>query len=82
MKATTESNTVVLLWCEGVLVTIAVIVLVFLWWRSTEAARGRKKVHSSDTKILPTPVLVLPRWLGLLGGHTLLVNFPNVKCFF
>lgn len=77
VEETTESNTVVLPWCEGVL---TVITLVFLWWRSAEASRVRKKVRSSDTKILATPVPVLPRWLGFLGGHTLHANLPKVTC--
>lgn len=61
-------------WCEAAFGMAAVISLTLLWWRRVEAARIRKLVRRDDSQILPTPVPALPRWLGVLGGHTLLVN--------
>ncbi|CAN0309951.1 unnamed protein product, partial [Ascophyllum nodosum] len=44
-----------------------------------EAARVRKTKTSRDgSQILPSPVPVLPRWLGFLGGHTLLINISKM----
>ena len=72
-------NTNILLFCEAALVTTTLAVLTLLWWRSAEAARVRKTKTSRDgSQILPSPVPVLPRWLGFLGGHTLLINISKV----
>ena len=72
-------NTRLLFFCEAALVTITLAVLTLLWWRSAEAARVRKTKTSRDgSQILPSPVPVLPRWLGFLGGHTLLLNISKV----
>ena len=78
-KAPQSWNTTILLFCEAVLVTITLAVLTLLWWWSAEAARARKTKTSRDgSQILPSPVPVLPRWLGFLGGHTLLINISKV----
>ncbi|CAN0418983.1 unnamed protein product, partial [Ascophyllum nodosum] len=72
-------NTRLLFFCEAALVTITLAVLTLLWWRSAEAARVRKTKTSRDgSQILPSPVPVLPRWLGFLGGHTLLLNISKI----
>ena len=72
-------NTIILLFCEAALVTKTLAVLTLLWWRSAEAARVRKtKTRRDGSQILPSPIPVLPRWLGFLGGHTLLIKIPKV----
>lgn len=69
-----------LVWCEAILGTTAVIILGLLWWWRVEAARLRKIVRGNEAQqILPTPVPVLPRWLGVFGGHTLLINSNKVR---
>ena len=75
------NTTIILLFCEAALVTTTLAVLTLLWWRSAEAARVRKtktKTSGGGSQILPSPVPVLPRWLGFLGGHTLLINISKV----
>ena len=66
-------------YCKSALAMIAVIITMLLWWRSTEATRVRKIVRRDGSQILPTPVPVLPRWLGFFGGHTVLINPPKVS---
>ena len=68
-----------LVWCEAVLGTTAVIMLGLLWWWRVEAARLRKIVRCDEAQILPMPVPVLPRWLGVFGGHTLLINSNKAR---
>ncbi|CAM9310255.1 unnamed protein product [Ascophyllum nodosum] len=65
-------------YCKSALAMIAVIITMLLWWRSTEATRVRKIVRRDGSQILPTPVPVLPRWLGFFGGHTVLINPPKL----
>ena len=78
-KAPQQWNSIILLFCEAALVTTTLAVLTLLWWRSAEAARVRKtKTSRGGSQVLPSPVPVLPRWLGFLGGHTLLINISKV----
>eukprot|EP00903_Cladosiphon_okamuranus_P016174 g14925.t1 len=56
--------------------TVAVTVVSYaLWWRWSESRRVRNFVRGSGgNSQLPSPMPVLPRWWGFLGGHTLLVR--------
>lgn len=56
----------------------------FFWWRSCEAARAGKFSRSASrsgtsSSSLPSPAAVLPRWLGLVGGHTLQITSEQVS---
>ena len=68
------------------LLLLAVLSYCF-WWRSRESARASKCSRSaprSDTasSSLPSPAAVLPRWLGLVGGHTLQITSEQVSPIF
>ena len=58
---------------------LAAVLGCYLWWRFSELARARgqkRKLHGR--KILPSPCRLLPKWLGFLGGHTLLIDGEQV----
>lgn len=76
----------------GSTVTAPVLLLVVLltalgycfWWRSCESARASKFSRSASrsdaaSSSLPSPAAVLPRWLGLVGGHTLQITSEQVS---
>lgn len=52
----------------------------YVCWRWSEAARVRRmaKRGRAGFSSLPSPVPLLPRWLGLIGGHTLQIKMNKV----
>ncbi len=52
----------------------------YVCWRWSEAARVRRMAERGRAGFssLPSPVPVLPRWLGLIGGHTLQMKMTKV----
>ena len=65
------------------LVPVAVVVFVTCClWKSWESARARKISPSrAGGSSLPSPIAMLPRWFGLLGGHTLQIHPEKVSLF-
>ena len=62
------------------LVVGVVILIYFSLWRAWESARARKNPHrAAGSASLPSPVAALPRWLGLVGGHTMQINSEKVS---
>lgn len=62
---------------------VIAILSYFFWWRAWESARaGKASSRCGDgdgVSSLPSPVAVLPRWLGLIGGHTMQINSEKVS---
>lgn len=64
--------------------TFAVVVVSGLTWyvcsRWSKAVRVRRAAESgrAGSSSLPSPVPVLPTWLGFLGGHTLQMETEKV----
>jgi len=52
----------------------------YMCWRRSEVARARRMAERGRAGFssLPSPVPVLPRWLGLIGGHTLQMKMDKV----
>lgn len=59
--------------CLSFVTILAVAWAQYTLWKSWEESRARKHVRVPGGR-LPSPVAVLPKWLGFIGGHTLLVN--------
>lgn len=59
---------------------LALIGSQYIMWRSWEESRARKHVRVPGGR-LPSPVPALPKWLGFIGGHTLLVKPTGVRLF-
>lgn len=88
---TTSTTTAALLTMPAFIAVSALAVMIglsimLLWWRrSAEATRVRNikivRQRSASPQVLPTPVPVMPRWLGFFGGHTLLVKPQKVKSY-
>ena len=68
--------------------TLAIVVVsvltYYVCWRWSESARFRRMVKTGRTDspscALPSPIPVLPRWIALLGGHTLQMESDKVGC--
>lgn len=54
----------------------AVAASYYVWWRWSEASRRREFVRGSGA--LPSPMPLLPRWFGFVGGHTLCLEEGQV----
>lgn len=64
--------------CLSFVTILAVAWAQYTLWKSWEESRARKHVRVPGGR-LPSPVAVLPKWLGFIGGHTLLVNPTAVR---
>jgi len=53
------------------------VVSYFYWWKWSEARRRQRFKRGSGS--LPSPMPVLPRWCGFVGGHTLLLEAGKVR---
>jgi len=65
--------------------TVAVLVMstltYYMCWRWSESARFHRMAktgRAGSPSSLPSPIAVLPRWLGFLGGHTLQLDIDKV----
>eukprot|EP00752_Nemacystus_decipiens_P003173 g2936.t1 len=62
------------------LVAVSTLTYYVCWrWRETARARRIAKGGRAGSSSLPSPAAVLPRWIPLLGGHTLQMESEKIN---